>query len=95
MARGRPDVNSVSHKGADFRAVFDAKPSPRLEDMADERWEQAGLAHGMTPSRVTKEKVGYWTRRRVFVQVRWGSNIHLLPYPLVSHLMMYIEAEIS
>jgi hypothetical protein len=56
----------VSHKGADFRVVPGAKPSPRLEDIADERWEQAGVAHGMTPSRVT-----------------------------VSHLMMYIEAEIS
>jgi hypothetical protein len=33
---------------------------------------------------VTKEKPGFWTHRRAFEQVRRGSNIHLLPYSLVS-----------
>jgi hypothetical protein len=35
-------------------------------------------------SGVTKEKPGLWTRRRAFTQVRQGSNIQLLLYPLVS-----------
>jgi hypothetical protein len=32
----------------------------------------------------TKEKPGFWTRRRAFEQVRHGSNIQLLSYPLVT-----------
>ena len=32
---------------------------------------------------VTKEKPRRWTHRRAFAQVRRGSNIQLLPYPLV------------
>jgi hypothetical protein len=31
-----------------------------------------------------KEKPGCWTSRRVFAQVRHGSNIQLLPYFLVT-----------
>jgi hypothetical protein len=32
----------------------------------------------------TKEKAGYWTRRRAFAQVRRGQNIQLLPFSLVA-----------
>jgi len=32
----------------------------------------------------TKEKAGCWTGRRVFAQVRQGSNIQLLPFSLVT-----------
>jgi hypothetical protein len=32
----------------------------------------------------TKEKAGYWTRRRAFAQVRRGQNIQLLPFSLVT-----------
>jgi hypothetical protein len=35
---------------------------------------------------VTKEKPGFWTRRRAFDQVRHGSNIQLLSYSLVGSL---------
>ena len=41
---------------------------------------------GVRPSGVrspTKEKLGFWTRRRAFEQVRHGSNIQLLSYSLV------------
>jgi hypothetical protein len=33
---------------------------------------------------LTKEKPGFWTRRRAFEQVRHGSNIQLLSYSLVT-----------
>jgi hypothetical protein len=33
---------------------------------------------------VTKENTEHWTRRRAFAQVRYRSNIQLLPYSLVS-----------
>src|SRR5215211_4345465 len=33
---------------------------------------------------LTKENAGCWTRRTAFAQVRRGSNIQLLPYPLVT-----------
>ena len=49
-----------------------------------------GSGNGSKPvellERVTKEKAGCWTRRRAFAQVSQGSNIQLLPYPLVSGL---------
>jgi hypothetical protein len=49
--------------------------------------DEHGTNHGSCPFRVAcelpKEKAGCWTRRRAFAQVRWGSNIQLLPYPLV------------
>jgi hypothetical protein len=32
----------------------------------------------------TKAKAGCWTRWRAFAQVRRGSNIQLLPFPLVT-----------
>jgi hypothetical protein len=32
----------------------------------------------------TKEKPGFWTRWRAFAQVKLGSNIQLLPHPLVT-----------
>src|SRR5215211_5228362 len=32
------------------------------------------------PGPLTKEKPGCWTHQRAFAQVRWGSNIQLLPY---------------
>ena len=32
----------------------------------------------------TKEKPGFWTRRRVFEQARHGSNIQLLSFSLVT-----------
>jgi hypothetical protein len=38
---------------------------------------------------ITKEKAGCWTRRRAFAQVRQGSNIQLLPYPLVRPCCAY------
>ena len=49
-------------------------------------------SHSTVGVEVTKENPGC---RRAFAQVRHGSNIQLLPYSLVSHLMMCIEAEIS
>jgi hypothetical protein len=33
---------------------------------------------------ITKAKAGCWTRWRAFAQVRQGSNIQLLPFPLVA-----------
>jgi len=36
-------------------------------------------------SNATKEKPGFWTRRTTFVQVRRGSNIHLLSFSLVTN----------
>ena len=41
---------------------------------------------------VTKEKPGFWTHRRAFEQVRRGSNIHLLPYSLVSALIVRLDS---
>jgi hypothetical protein len=43
---------------------------------------------------VTKERPGFWTRRRAFEQVRHGSNIQLLSFSLVrcTHLVRLGEA---
>jgi hypothetical protein len=41
------------------------------------------LLERMAGGELTKEKAGCWTRRRTFAQVRRGSNIQLLPFPLV------------
>ena len=38
---------------------------------------------------LTKEKLGFWTRRRAFEQVRHGSNIQLLSYSLVTASLLF------
>src|SRR5215203_2069173 len=43
----------------------------------------------LTITPVTKEKPGFWTRRRAFEQVRGGSNIQLLSFSLVADVVRY------
>jgi hypothetical protein len=38
---------------------------------------------------LTKAKAGCWTRWRAFAQVRQGSNIQLLPFPLVAAWLLH------
>src|SRR5215211_2997838 len=57
------------------------------EVRSDQEMSPAVLAFtGDSQRPVTKEKPGFWTRRRVFEQVRRGSNIQLLSFSLVSPL---------
>jgi hypothetical protein len=47
------------------------------------------LLSGCHRGTVTKGKPGFWTHRRAFEQVKYGSNIQLLPYSLVSALIAF------
>jgi hypothetical protein len=51
--------------------------------LADQLAQIPRTTHAL-PSATTKEKAGYWTRRRAFAQVRRGQNIQLLPFSLVT-----------
>jgi len=60
-----------------------AEPAPNALVMV--MWVGAGGVEPPASSvSVTKEKPGFWTRRKAFEQVRRSSNIHLLPYSLVT-----------
>jgi hypothetical protein len=46
-------------------------------------------SHPTVEAEVAKTKAGCWTRWRAFAQVRQGSNIQLLPFPLVSAVLTF------
>jgi hypothetical protein len=48
----------------------------------------------MLLAELPKEKPGFWTRRRAFVQVRRGSNIQLLSFSLVAPSGLRIVPEV-
>ena len=75
---GRPAQSA----GRSWAARFDAAtpPFPHFAPRGALTSGALSSGHGLP----TKEKPGCWTRRRAFGQVRQGSNIQLLPYPLVS-----------
>ena len=63
------------------------RPGRRVEQGAGRQRKLRRVANAQAhrgSAVATKEKARYWTRRYAFAQVSGGSNIQLLPYPLVT-----------
>jgi hypothetical protein len=68
-------------EGAALAAAMGAVESWNPLAYAKQDWRTCASGDG-----TTKEKPGFWTRRRAFVEVRRGSNIQLLSFSLVPPL---------